>query len=189
MPRTIAPCEITRLQSDIMTGGVEMVISIPKDQSHAARIMAKNLMSKKLTVTAVEYRNKRSLDANAYAWELLGKLADKLTAGGGAAYSKDDMYLIMLKRYGQGGIVKIPNKDVEKFKRTWKYCEEHEKLYDENSAYYRFWVGSSNYDTQEMSLFINGIVDECKEQGIETLPPERLEAMRDEWAKTNALNN
>ena len=32
--------------------------------------------------------------------------------------------------------------------------------------------GSSTYDTKEMSVLINGLVTECKEQGIETLPPD-----------------
>ena len=37
--------------------------------------------------------------------------------------------------------------------------------------------GSSEYDTKEMSHLIDGLVSECKEMGIETLPPEELERM------------
>lgn len=129
------------------------------------------------------YREHRSNDANAYAWVLMTRIAEKLTAEaqGETAYTKDDIYLIMLKRYGQGGIVKVRNDDVDKFVRTWKYCEEHEKLFDENAAYYRFWVGSSNYNTEEMSLFINGIISECKTLGIETRPQEEVDAMLSYW--------
>ncbi len=36
---------------------------------------------KKYTVTIKEFRKKRSLDANAYAWVLMNKLADKLNMG------------------------------------------------------------------------------------------------------------
>ena len=37
--------------------------------------------------------------------------------------------------------------------------------------------GSSTYDTEEMSRLIDGLVDECKDAGIETLPPDELERM------------
>ncbi|WP_045091356.1 hypothetical protein, partial [Clostridium sp. FS41] len=39
--------------------------------------------------------------------------------------------------------------------------------------------GSSTYDTDEMSKLINGLVSECQEMGIETLPPQELERMMD----------
>lgn len=138
---------------------------------------------KKYRVELVEHHEKRSLDANSYAWVLMGKIADKLTAEaqGDVAYSKDDVYLDMLKHYGQGGVVKVPNKDVEKFRRTWKYHGPHEKLWEEKATYFKFWVGSSNYTTQEMSVFIDGIVSECKQMGIETETPQRLAAMMEAW--------
>ena len=118
---------------------------------------------------------KRSTDANAYAWHLIGELADRLRV------DKQVVYLIMLERYGQGGVVKIKNKDAAAFKRQMKYWREHERLTDENASYYRFWVGSSNYDTREMSVFIDGIVEECKEQGIETMTPRELERLKTAW--------
>lgn len=129
------------------------------------------------------YREHRSTDANAYAWVLMTRIAERLTAEaqGETAYTKDDIYLIMLKRYGQGGIVKVRNEDKDKFLRAWKYHEEHEKLFDENAAYYRFWVGSSNYNTEEMSFFINGIIAECKALGIETRPQEEVDALLERW--------
>jgi len=37
--------------------------------------------------------------------------------------------------------------------------------------------GSSAYDTQEMSVLIEGLVSECKELGIETLPPDEIKRM------------
>lgn len=134
------------------------------------------------------YRKKRSIDANNYCWALLSKMADALTAEaqGDEAYSKDDVYLDMLKRYGQGGIVKIQTKDVEKFTRAHKYCEEHETLFDDSGVYYRFWVGSSNYSTHEMSLFINGIVAECKAMQIETKTPAQLAGLLEAWDEAQA---
>lgn len=121
-------------------------------------------------------RKKRSLDSNAYAWELIGKIADVVGA------DKDSIYLKMLKRYGQGGVVKIPNADVDRFCRTYKYHQPHESLPPEEKAqYFRFWVGSSQYNQQEMNVFINGIVDECKTLDIETMTPQELARMGAAW--------
>ncbi len=39
-------------------------------------------------------------------------------------------------------------------------------------THYRIYRGSHTYDTKEMSIFISGIVEECKEQGIDTDTPE-----------------
>lgn len=41
--------------------------------------------------------------------------------------------------------------------------------------------GSSEYDTVEMSHFIDRIVEEAKELGIETATPDELERMKQEW--------
>lgn len=141
------------------------------------------LKDKLLNFEPKEWRECRSMDANAYAWLLIGKLAEALTAEaqGDTAYSKDDVYLLMLKKYGQGGIVKIRNKDKNSILREVKYYEEHEQLYADNAAYYRIWVGSSNYNTKEMSLFLNGIIADCKELGIETATPEELERYKEGW--------
>ena len=92
------------------------------------------------------------------------------------------VYLDMLKAYGQGGVVKIPNKHVEHFKRSFKYHEKHESLPDEAAAqYFRFWVGSSAYSTREMSILIDGVVQEAKTPGIETATPEELERLKAGW--------
>ena len=129
-----------------------------------------------------KWTKKRSQDANAYAWVLMTKIADELTKAG-STVTKDDVYLDMLKCYGQGGVVKIKDADAEKWKRAWKYTEPHEKLTQENAQYWRFWVGSSEYDSAEMSVFINGIIADAKELGIETLAPDELERMMNQWQK------
>lgn len=44
--------------------------------------------------------------------------------------------------------------------------------------------GSSTYDTAQMSRLIDLIVQDCREQGIETLPPDKLAGMMEEWGCT-----
>ena len=46
------------------------------------------------------------------------------------------------------------------------------------------YYGSSTYDTAQMSRLIDLIVQDCREQGIETLPQEKLAGMMEEWGCT-----
>ena len=43
------------------------------------------------------------------------------------------------------------------------------------------YYGSSTYDTAQMSRLINLAVQDCKEQGIETMTPQELAAMMEGW--------
>lgn len=133
---------------------------------------------KEYIVEIREKREKRSLDANAYCWVLIGKIADKLRI------SKEDCYVQMLKDYGQQFICKIPNKYVEHFRKNTKYFEPHESLEPEEKAqYFRVFVGSSNYDTCEMSVLIDGIVQEAKALDIETMTPVELAKLKALWGE------
>jgi len=134
------------------------------------------------------WRKKRSLDANSYAWKLLSLIADELTLSD-CVYTKNDMYIEMLKRYGQGGEVKVRPGDSNNILREFGYFEKHEKLWNEDAQYYRVWVGSSKYDTREMSIFIQGIIAEAKQLGIETMPPRDLERMMNQWQKASCKKN
>lgn len=143
------------------------------------------LKEKKLSVELKEYREKRSLDANAYHWVLVGKIAKAL------GQSANWVHNNMLRKYGkimvidgQGVYTVLPDTD------------EAAKIIDEAQTYhlkptsqvkpgkggimYRTYMmlkGSRDYDTAEMSTLIDGVVRECKELGIETLPPKEIERM------------
>jgi hypothetical protein len=45
------------------------------------------------------------------------------------------------------------------------------------------YYGSSEYDTQQMSVLIDHLIADAKELGIETLTPADLERMMVEWRK------
>lgn len=152
------------------------------DQIEMLRRFIDSLAGKPASAELAKWMKKRSLDANAYAWKLLGLMADTLTLSG-CATTKDGLYIEMLKRYGQGGVVKIQPGKTDSILREFTYKEPHEKFYDSDDQYYRVWVGSSQYDTSEMSIFIRGIVEDAKELGIETPPPAELERMMHQWRK------
>lgn len=128
-----------------------------------------------------EYKKKRSLDANAYCWVLLQKISDKLGS------SKEEIYRRIIKQKGTFEILPIKNEAVDTFISAWQQhglgwiCETlgDSKLegFTNVIAYY----GSSTYDTKQMAYFIDYIVDEAKNLGIETMPPEKLESLKSSW--------
>lgn len=59
------------------------------------------------------YKPKRSLDSNAYAWVLLGKLQDKLHI------PKEEIYRDLIRNIGSYEIVPVRDEAVEKFRQAW----------------------------------------------------------------------
>lgn len=54
----------------------------------------------------------------------------------------------------------------------------------DNGELYRVYLvmrGSHTYDTREMSVLIDGTVQEAKQLGIETLPPDELRRLKEQW--------
>lgn len=159
--------------------GNSIVLTFEVDGSAAGQV--DNLRSMDmLRIKAVKYREKRSLDANNYAWALMSKISDVLGT------SKDEVYEEMLQRYGsiyedEDGYVTITVKksvDMRKIDGHWKYIKDNGKF-----ASYLMIKGSSEYDTKEMSRFIDRIVEEAKDLGIETLTPDEIERMKAEWQR------
>lgn len=137
--------------------------------------------------TATLRRQGRSLTANAYAWTLMGKLAAKLNE------SVNEIYRNIILEIGDNfEVLAMPSEAVDDFCAHWesngigwmvvRIGEHALRGYDEVAAYY----GSSVYDTKQMSDLIDLVVQECREQGIETLPPNKLAAMKEEWMDIRA---
>ena len=140
---------------------------------------------KPLRITVKRWKEKRSLDANAYYWVLLSKLAELMKI------SKPRAHNLMLRRYGQnliidgaGAYIRIPV--TEKAEEIALEASEFhvrptsEVVTGNNGVDYRTYVmllGSSQYDTAQMSHLIDGLVGECKEVGIETATPDELRHM------------
>ena len=129
-----------------------------------------------------EYKEKRSLDANAYAWVLLGKLQDKLHI------PKENIYKDLIRNIGSYEVIPIKNEAVDKFKEAWSkkglgWITETTKSklggYTNVIAYY----GSSIYDTKEMTRFIELIIQECEQLDIETKSKSEIDSLLKEWIK------
>lgn len=159
--------------------GQGIILTFEVDASAAGQV--ENMRSDDLLrIRAVKYKQKRSLDANAYAWVLMTKIANHPDISS----SKEDVYEQMLQKYGtlyedEDGYITITVKksvDMSKVDGHWKFIKDNGKF-----ASYLMIKGSSEYDTAEMSHFIDRIVEEAKELGIETATPDELERMKQEW--------
>lgn len=144
--------------------------------------VAQELTGQPVSLKVKKKTEKRSLDANAYYWSLLNKLANVLKI------SNNYCHNVMLRRYGV-----LEEIDGKPWYVVIPDTEEAEKTADEADKYhikptsnvregsdgimYRTYMmlkGSHEYDTAEMSRLISGLVDECKQFGIETLSPIEL---------------
>ncbi len=140
----------------------------------------------KLNVEIKKWRKKRSLDSNAYCWGLCDAIAKKLTVPD-AVITKEDVYRDAILHIGTFETMILPEKALERWTRIWnsqgigflvEEVSRKDKCVKVNCYY-----GSSTYDSKEMWLLIQLLIDEAKKQGIETKPKEELESMMKEWEK------
>ena len=137
---------------------------------------------KEYVCTVEEKTKKRSLDANAYAWVLLGKIAKKV------GIAKEDVYRNYIKDVGDNyEIVPIKKEAEERWVKNWQkkgigwVCEVLGNSKIEGYVNIINYFGSSTYDSKQMSALINLIVHDCKDQGIETMTPAELQILMEEW--------
>lgn len=135
-------------------------------------------------VTVKKHREKRSLDANAYFWVLADRLAEK------TRIPKTDIYRRYIREIGGNHeMVCVIDSAVKKLRNGW----EHNGLgWQTDTMPSRIpgctnvilYYGSSTYNTRQMSHLIDMAVQDCQEQNIETLSPEKLAGMMEEWGCT-----
>lgn len=123
----------------------------------------------------------RSLDANAYFWVLLGKLAEKRDLPG-----TTELYRDYIVEVGVRDVFCMKEKAAERFCKTWGKGHLGNIAIKGASkipgcvtvmAYY----GSSTYDTAEMSRLIDIVVQDCKALDIETDTPEQIALRLARW--------
>lgn len=135
-----------------------------------------------LRLVLTKWRNRRSKDANAYFHLLADKLADAMRM------SKPRMKNYLLYRYGQrcrdkdGNLVVIKtNADEDDLiERSDIHCW-YLKNADDGTPMYVLLEHSRFFDTRAMSILIDGVVAECKAQGIDTMTPTEINELKQKW--------
>lgn len=128
------------------------------------------------------HRQKRSLDANAYFWVLVGEIAAKMDL------PKNEVYRKAIMENGVYRVVPIPDEDVEGWCMDWcsfglGFQVETFKSVEEGLTNVIFYKGSSFYDTKEMARLIDGIIHEAEGLGIPTITPAEEAKMLEKWGK------
>ena len=163
----------------------EAIITIISNANNLSWEELKTLQDSKngVKIDIAKWREKRSLDSNAYAWVLLDKIAEK------TRNTKENIYREIIKRVGVFEILPIKDDAVNSFIKRWQskglgwVCDNlgsspKLKGYTKIVAYY----GTSTYDTKEMSRFLDEIVSEAKELGIQVETPEQIAEMKSLWS-------
>ncbi len=133
-----------------------------------------------------EYKPKRSLDSNAYCWVLCDEIAKELSKNG-TIITKEKIYQDGILQIGTFEPMIIEEKAFENFKRIWQrqglgFLVQEVSRKDKCVKVHCYY-GSSTYDSKEMSLLINLLVELAKSLNIETKSDKEIESLLKEWDK------
>lgn len=123
----------------------------------------------------VEHRKKRSLNSNSYLWKLINEIANAMRM------SKEEVYLQMLKDYGQSEVISLLSSiNVDGYFKYYEVIGES-MLNGKEFKHIRIFKGSSEYDTREMSILLQGVVEEAEQLGIQTMTKDEIEHLNELW--------
>lgn len=134
-----------------------------------------------VAVEIKKYRKRRSLDANAYAWVLIDRLAEKLRM------PKLDVYRELIRNIGGvSQTVCVQDKAVQDLISGWSHnglgwFAETMPSKLAGCTNVVLYYGSSSYDSAQMSALLDLLIDDCKAQDIETTTPGELAKYKEEW--------
>jgi hypothetical protein len=141
-----------------------------------------DLVNRDLSVDIKQWRERRSLDANAYFWVLCDRLSE-VTGRGKSEIYRDEIRDIG----GNSETVCVMDKAVDKLRSAWEknglgwQTETFDSKLD-GCTNVTLYYGSSAYDKAQMARLIDNIVQDCKAVGVETMTPDQLDRLKEEWA-------
>ena len=140
----------------------------------------------KLIVMLKKWFKKRSLDANAYCWVICDLIAKELSKDG-TVVTKEKVYKDAILQIGTFEPMIIEEKAYSNIKRIWEkqglgFLIQEVSRKDKCIKVHCYY-GSSTYDSKEMSLLIQLLVDLAKTLNIETKTPAEIESLLEKWDK------
>lgn len=154
--------------------GCKAIVGISRESENVAMVEVNTALTALQNGRYVEMslnvvRKARSIDANALMWHCISRIATALNA------DKWEVYKLMLARYTEGIPITCKLDAVERLQQSYRECERLGDVYvgGEKRAMLMLYVGSSQFDSKEMAHFIDCLIDEMREMGLETPTPER----------------
>ena len=160
-----------------LDGSWNLTVTVGQD----CRELFDELKDADVDVDVKKHRHRRSLDANAYCWALISKIAARLSV------DKVEVYREAVRAIGGvSEIVCVKDEAVKWLCRMWDLRGigwQSEVLPSKIPGCTNVILhsGSSAYDSAQMSLLIDHVVQDARSLGIETLTPGELEALKEQW--------
>ena len=164
-----------------LEGGWLMVKPEREDLGKAMAVVRKH-KDKLYDLEVKEHRKKRSLDANAYAWVLINKIADALRI------TPREIYRQAIQNVGGNyEILPVKAEAAEHFKQVWEAqglgwpCVDMGKSKIDGYRNLRAYYGSSTYSTTQMAQLIDILLQDCRALDIEVKSPEEIASIMGAW--------
>lgn len=135
----------------------------------------------KLSIEVKPFKARRSLDANAYCWVLIDKIAEN------QGVSKEEVYRESIKNIGGNSeIVCVKNEAVDRLCEGWRrngigWQTDTFPSKIDGCTNVILYYGSSVYDSKQMSLLLDNIIQDCNALGIQTETPEMIAKIKSLW--------
>ena len=148
-----------------------------KLQSRIYEIVEEIKQGKVFDCEIKEHKERRSLSANNYSWKLQDEISKKLGVG------IDEVHNKMVLDYGVLETFSITKEAVASATRMFDYFKVlgESEINGKTFVHIRAGIGTHLYNTKEMSVFINGVVQEAQQLGIETKTPNEIKEMLSLW--------
>lgn len=164
-----------------LEGGWLMVKPEREDLGKAMAVVRKH-KDRLYDIEVKEHRKKRSLDANAYAWVLINKLADTMRI------PPTEVYRQAIQNVGGNyEILPVKEEAAEHFKQVWEAqglgwpCVDMGKSKVSGYRNLRAYYGSSTYTTTQMAQLIEILLQDCRSLDIEVKSAEEIASIMEAW--------
>ena len=124
----------------------------------------------------------RSLDANSYLWVLCDKIAKAVDS------TKEEIYRNAIRDVGVFRDFHMMDiKEAQSMRTAWEMIgtgwvtEQVDFEQDGEHVVIRAYYGSSRYNRKQFSRLLDSIIQDAKAVGVETMPPDELNAMMSQW--------
>lgn len=164
---------LKNISKDLISGHYDVTITMTEGSASDVA----TYLEKDLSVEIKQWRNKRSLDANALLWACIGDIVKAL--GG----DKWQYYIKALREHGQYTMIQIHPDAFEKFKKMYRECEIIGTRFIDGKEMLQVlcYYGSSTYDTKEFSMLLDGVIQDMKNAGIPTPTSQEMKRALEAW--------
>lgn len=176
--------KLKNVTRDWLTKKFQLTFEVEGDVTNALD----DITGKILRLTAKQWKERRSLDSNAYMWLLTSKIAQATGSSREFEHKRQLLEFGILDSVEGSPIVITLHKkvDIDLVDGYWKfYKASSDGCFN---SYMRI-KPTHEYDSREMSDFLEHVVEEAKELGIETATPEELERMAQLYEQNSKRNS